>query len=138
MHVLVFKVSKEIQIVPDYRTAIEFFSATSESVPFVDMDRDVMIDKQVWPIRKFSRYECEPSNVGMPRELQQGRRIDTYVAIDPELEKFVAIPYEQQVNEIAGKLNSERTSRMQRELEIDTWWQQPWYNRLWLALKGTT
>ena len=134
MQVLVFKVSKESHVVPDGRTAFETHGYIPKG-PYVDIGREMLVDRHVWPIRKFSRYECEPSSFGMPRELQRGHRIDTYIAIDPELEKFVAIPYNEKIEAMAQKLNDEQARQMRLELQIENWWSMPWYKRVWSALR---
>ena len=138
MQVLVFKVSKDYEVVPDRRTMLEVSSYSSGRTPFVDICADeaksVMVDRHVWPIRKFSNYECDPSSIGMPIELRRGRHIDTYIAVDPELEKFLSIEYNHKINEISGKLNAERDARMASELEVEAWWSMPWYKRAWSAI----
>lgn len=141
MNVLVFKVPVSVELVPDHQGYLEMRHYGSERKPYVDLDpvAPMLLDTvklEHWPIRKFSKYHCDPSERGMPIERQNRRQIDTYIAVDPELEKFLAIEYNQKIDEAYRLLNVEKTSRMQREIEIDNWWAMPWYKRVWSALRG--
>lgn len=72
------------------------------------------------------------------------RKVDrTYIAIPKDLEKLLTVKWEAKVKEVEGKLFKTYTevaslnNQLSKvETEVCSWWEQSWYKRVWLAIKG--
>lgn len=65
------------------------------------------------------------------------------IAVEPELVKLICMPLRSQLELTESRLEKAREAYHKTELElltlkrqIEQWWEQPWYRRVWLALRA--
>lgn len=59
-----------------------------------------------------------------------------FIAIEPRLKKLMTLELEQQIKEMSRKLRAEKENVLRLLKDQASWWEKPWYERLWLSLKG--
>ena len=90
---------------------------------------NAFIQKESWPVIKLSKNDRILNTVP-----PQYNRLDTYVAIQPELMEVMDSLFDNERNELKYKISKLQSEIDGYELAFKEYSSYPWYKRMWLAL----
>lgn len=139
--VTVYTVSKDVHEIPEFSPHIEMVNY-NESTPRVMRFDDstafaenLTYDTKRIPVERV----CE----NFMKNSFETYTSEKYIAIDKDLKDLFSLEWRQKHESVSNDLTTERkkSNELGFELEnlqnqIDTWWIQPWYKRVWSALWG--
>jgi hypothetical protein len=142
IEVTVYSVAQNVQVVPDMSRQIERFDYHRGDAYVAEgglFNLGENLTRTFIPIRQINRHTAL---------YNRGSLSDTdyvtetrYIAIDPELEEVINLPVKQELIEMRNKYfatlkkrNDIQEDLSKLEQDIETWWNAPWYKRVWSAL----
>lgn len=122
----VYKISKECITVKDYTRGIESYTAI-----FADTERGLLFDCE----RSFTTTRTV---IPIQRLVHQrhGGYFEQYIAVEPELKELLTIQERQEIDRLKEDLQYTHKALQALRDDKSEWWSQPWYKRVWSALRG--